>query len=93
MSRLTITATTQPTQVVARWLVSPPITAGLPVSLTSGSTANGIPNDSTTCESTNVRVGSKPSVSIANAGPSVIRRRTSMGTLQCSSPCMIIAPA
>ena len=60
LSRLIITATVQPATVVTGWLVSLPISARLLVSRTRGSTANGIPKDSTTWESTNVRVGSKP---------------------------------
>jgi len=86
-------ATAQPITVVAGWLVSLPIILRLLVSLIKGSTANGIPNDSTTCESTSVRVGSKPIARIASAGHKVTNRRTIMGTDRCNSPCMIMAPA
>lgn len=55
------------------------IIVGLLVSLISGSIVNGILNDSIICESINVWVGLKFSVSIVNVGFSVIRWCISMG--------------
>src|SRR5690349_5840488 len=71
LSALIIIPTAQPIAVVTGWLASVPISVRLLVNRISGSTANGMPKDSTTCESTRVRVGSTPSARIATAGHSV----------------------
>ena len=48
------------TTTVSRLLTRSPITSRREVNQTSGISANGIPNESTTCESTRVRDGSTP---------------------------------
>ena len=60
---------------------------------TSGTNANGMPKDKTTCEMISSRVGSRPTASRINAGTAVTSRRTRSGIRRCSSPSMITAPA
>ena len=82
-----------PPRWCAQWFAYRPSTLRLAVSGTSGISANGMPNESTTWLSTSERVGSKPSPRITSAGISVTSRRASSGTRTCSRPCMISAPA
>ena len=72
-------ATTLATAVVARALRSAPITSARRVSRIIGTSANGMPNESTTWEITSVEDGSTPSASTTSAGAIVIARRTSSG--------------
>ena len=44
-----------------------------------GTSANGIPNDNTTCEMTSALVGSTPMINTTRAGMRVTSRRTSSG--------------
>ena len=67
-------------QVVSREFTSAPMTSTRRVSATRGTSANGIPKDSTTCESTRLVVGGRPTVSTMRAGSMVSPRRTNSGT-------------
>ena len=53
-------ATTTATAVVRRELTSSPMTSARRVSSTSGTSANGMPKDSTTWDTTSAQVGSTP---------------------------------
>ncbi len=78
MFSATITAVTaHAATVVIRRLTSGPMIERFDVKTTSGTSANGIPNESTTCESTSVRDGLTPIAITTNAGIIVTSRRTS----------------
>ena len=87
------TAQTTASTVVHQRFADPPSSSRRVVSRTSGISANGMPNDSTTWLSTSASVGSTPSSRMMSAGISVTSRRASSGMCTCSSPCMISAPA
>ena len=69
-------ATTHAATVVTRRLTSAPMTSRRRVSSTSGTSANGMPKDSTTWLMTSARVGSSPMASTISAGAIVIARRS-----------------
>ena len=60
---------------------------------TSGISANGIPNESTTWLSTSARDGSTPIAMISSAGAIVIARRSSSGMRRAMKPCITTWPA
>ena len=62
------------------------------VKMTSGTSANGIPNESTTCEMTSVRDGSIPIAITTNAGSIVTSRRTASGIWRLMKPCITTWP-
>ena len=59
---------------------------------TSGISANGIPNESTTWLSTNVRVGLRPIAATISAGSIVTSRRTKIGICRLMNPCITTWP-
>src|ERR1022692_483982 len=63
------------------------------VSTTSGTSANGMPKESTTCEITRLPVGGSPSSSTTSAGSMVSPRRTNNGIRRRMNPCMTTWPA
>ena len=63
------------------------------VSSTSGTSANGMPNDSTTWLMTSALDGSTPIASTISAGVIVTARRTTSGTARAMKPCMTTWPA
>src|SRR5690348_7985822 len=77
LSAITSATTTTATTVVTGWFATDPMTARERVSSTSGTSTNGNPKDSTTCEMTRASVGSTPSARMITAGTMVITRRTS----------------
>ena len=58
-----------------------------------GTSANGMPNDSTTWEMTRVELGSSPSASTTSAGAIVIARRRNRLMRKLMKPCMTTWPA
>jgi hypothetical protein len=62
------------------------------VNQTSGISANGIPNESTTWLITRVRDGSRPIAATTSAGTIVTRRRTNSGICRSMKPCMTTCP-
>src|SRR5699024_10678939 len=95
-TRLSATTTTTISQlrtVVARWFASAPINVRSPVKRTNGISANGIPNDSTTCDRTRAQLGSTPSAMMSSAGTRVTNLRSNNGTRRRNNPCMIMLPA
>ena len=60
---------------------------------TSGTSANGIPKLSTTCEMTSERDGFRPIASTISAGVIVISRRRTIGIVRAMKPCMTTCPA
>src|SRR6476469_7160963 len=79
--------------VVRRLLTRPPITRRLLVNSTSGTSAKGIPNESTTWLITSARVGSTPAIATASAGAAVIARRKKTGIWRRMKPCITTWPA
>ena len=71
-----IAATMRGDAVVRRRLTSAPMTSRRRVSSTSGTSANGIPNESTTWLITSARVGLTPTASTISAGAIVTSRRS-----------------
>ena len=67
---------------------SPPMTSVRRVRSVNGTSANGMPKESTTCETTRVSVTGRPSASTASAGSMVTARRTSSGMRRRTKPCM-----
>lgn len=70
-----------------------PITSRRPVSTTSGISANGIPNESTTWLSTSAPVVLTPSARMISAGSIVTVRRTTMLILTAMNPAITTWPA
>ena len=60
--------------------------------MTSGTRANGMPNDSTTWEKTSACVTSTPTAITASAGARVTSRRTTSGIRRRRKPCMTTWP-
>ena len=60
---------------------------------TRGTSANGIPNESTTWLITSALVGFKPTPSTIRAGARVIARRRKIGIRRRMNPCMTTWPA
>src|SRR6266511_191738 len=60
--------------------------------MTSGTSANGMPNESTTWEMTSVREGSSPMPITTNAGIIVTIRRTNSGIRRRMNPCITTWP-
>src|SRR5918911_1030697 len=85
-------ATNEATAVVTGWLTSTPITSRRDVKRTSGTSANGIPNDSTTWLITSVREGSTPQPTTTSAGSIVTTRRTATGIRRRMKPCITTWP-
>ena len=79
--------------VVSRRLTSGPMMSARRVSSTSGTSANGMPKDSTTCEITRLSVAGRPSPSTTSAGSMVSPRRTHSGMRRRTKPCMTTCPA
>ncbi len=88
-----IAATTDATTVVARRLTSAPMMSRRRVSSTSGTSANGMPKDSTTWLITSAREGLTPSPSTISAGAIVIARRRTSGIVRSMKPCITTWPA
>ena len=86
-------ATVAATIVVERRLTSAPITSARRVSRIIGTSANGIPNDSTTCETTSASVASTPIASTTSAGAIVTSRRRNSGMRRWMKPCITTCPA
>ncbi len=86
-------ATTMATTVVTRRFTSGPIRSRREVKRIKGTSANGIPNDSTTCEITSVRPGLTPIATTTNAGAIVTSRRTVTGIRRWTKPCITTWPA
>jgi len=63
------------------------------VKITSGISAKGIPNESTTWLSTSVREGSAPMPITISAGSIVTSRRTQTGIRRRMKPCITTWPA
>ena len=61
--------------------------------ISSGTSANGMPNDSTTCDSTSAAEALTPSASTSSAGAIVIARRTKSGIWRRMKPCITTWPA
>ena len=74
-------------------MANAPITSRRPVSTTSGTSANGIPNDSTTWLSTSAPVGLTPTARITSAGTIVTARRTKTGIRTLMKPAITTWPA
>ena len=74
-------------------MTSPPITFRLLVKRTRGTSANGMPNESTTWLRTSARVGSTPTRATISAGAAVIARRAKSGIWRRMNPCITICPA
>ncbi len=60
---------------------------------TSGTSANGMPNERTTWLSTSARVGATPRNATIRAGAAVIARRANSGICRWMKPCITICPA
>ena len=89
-----ISAATMPaTAVVCRRLTNAPMMSRRRVSRIIGTSANGMPNDSTTCEITSVVAGSTPIASTTSAGAIVIARRRKSGIRRLMKPCITTWPA
>src|SRR5581483_5161229 len=73
------TATADAATVVRRVFASAPIRSRLLVNTTSGTSANGIPNERITWLKTSVREGSAPATTAAKAGAIVTSRRSAIG--------------
>src|SRR4051794_11382535 len=86
-------ATSVASAVVRRAFTKLPMTVFRLVRRISGTSANGIPNESTTCEITSVCVGSTPIASTMSAGVIVAARRRNSGILRAMKPCMTTWPA
>ena len=69
--------------VVIRRLTRPPMMSRRRVSSRSGTSANGMPNDSTTWLSTSASVGFTPIARTTSAGSIVTRRRRTIGIVRC----------
>ena len=63
------------------------------VSSTIGTSANGMPNESTTCEMTSVVDGSTPIASTTSDGAIVIARRRNRWMRRLMKPCITTWPA
>src|SRR5439155_16059050 len=87
------TAIAQATAVVRRLLTCTPMTSRREVSMTSGISANGIPNERTTWLRTSALVGLTPIASTTSAGSIVMTRRTISGMRRLTKPAMTIWPA
>ena len=74
-------------------LVRLPISARRREKITSGTSANGIPNDSTTWLSTRTSAGLIATPSTISAGVMVIARRKNTGIRRRRKPCMTTWPA
>ena len=83
----------QAARVVRRLLTWTPITSRRQVSITSGISASGIPNESTTWLSTSASVGFMPAARTAMAGTMVIARRSTSGMRTLMKPPMTTWPA
>ena len=89
MFSATITAATaHATTVVSRRLTSSPISERSRVKRTSGISAKGIPNESTTWLSTRADVAFTPTAMTISAGAIVIVRRRNSGIRRWMKPCM-----
>src|SRR3954470_3535197 len=88
-----IAATIEAITVVCVRLTSAPIRSARRVSRIIGTSANGMPNDSTTCESTSVSVVLTPLASTISAGSMVIARRRKSGMRKLMKPCITTWPA
>src|SRR4051812_23539535 len=93
LSAMIIAATMLAATVVRPRLTSAPITSRRRVSSTSGTSANGMPNESTTWLITSDLVGFRPSASTISAGIIVASRRRASGTARSMKPCMTTCPA
>ena len=82
-----------PTMVVARRFTNPPISRRSAVTCSSGTSANGIPNDRMTCEMTSATTGSIPRASTTKAGAMVMVRRSHTGIRRRRKPSMTTCPA
>jgi hypothetical protein len=65
-----------------------PITERRLAAITSGTRANGIPNESTTWLRTKASVGGRPNPRTIRAGASVIARRRKIGIRRWMNPCI-----
>ena len=88
-----IAATIDATTVVARRLTNAPITSARRVSRIIGTSANGMPNESTTWETTSASVASTPTASRTSAGAIVTSRRRKSGMRRSMKPCITTCPA
>src|SRR5690348_15143041 len=79
--------------VVRRVLTWDRMTSRLLVNIRSGTSAKGIPNESTTWLSTSASVGLRPAASTIRAGSIVIARRSSSGILRLMKPAITTWPA
>src|SRR5919199_1542707 len=86
-------ATTEAIAVVYGRFTSSPMTSARRVSRIIGTSANGMPKDSTTWEMTSVEDGSSPRASTTSAGAMVIARRRNSLIRRSMKPCMTTWPA
>src|SRR6266702_8147380 len=89
---INVVQTDAATVVIGRF-TKEPITSCRRVNNTNGTNANGMPNDSTTCDNTSVSVAGSCSASTVSAGSIVTPRRTNTGTLRWMNPCITTCPA
>src|SRR3954451_16057759 len=88
-----IAATIEAITVVCMRLTSAPMRSARRVSRIIGTSANGMPKLSTTCESTSVSVVLTPLASTISAGVMVIARRRKSGMRKLMKPCITTWPA
>ena len=91
--RLMAMAMAQAEMTSVRPLTWIPMMSRRPVSMTSGTSASGMPKESTTWLSTSTLVGLIPMASTASAGIIVIARRSARGIWNLMKPAITIWPA